>query len=537
MHPSRETTLHDSTQSSRTARNSLLIMVCTLLSRLLGIVKARVIGSVFGATSVADVINFTFNIPNNFRKLFAEGTVNAALIPAFSSLLGRNEKQRSFHLFALLCTFQSILLIPLVVVSYCYGEPLIAFLSDFDADQIRLGGQLLPFFMVYLATISLASIFNGVLQAHQNFLHAYLSPLFFSLCVIFGVWFLSERFQAMSMAYSVLAGGLLQGSYSYLMVRRYGYRFKPTLRTRNAPFKEVFGAWALVSLGMGMQIVTQMVSFLFASHLSEGSVTAFSNSTIFYQTPYGIFFNAIAAVSLPLMSRASAAHDVPALRTYTRNALLSLLALLLPSSILLFFLSRESVSVVLQTGNYTLEDAHLTALVLRPYLIFMVFSAWYALLLRLGYSANRHALMTRIVFLQNLLDIVLMWIFLKLGLDIVSLPLANGISYTIGVCVLLFLLRDLYPLTKDAQLFKGLFTIILANVPILAFCVFYHNLGLTWHERGSNLANLAYLVLIGVAALCILLLSYKAARIPLFSLLRTKKKGGDLQGDNLINLD
>jgi len=176
-------------------------------------------------------------------------------------------------------------------------------------------------------------------------------------------------------------------------------------------------------------------------------------------------------------------------------------------------------------------------LVLRPYLVFMVFSAWYALLLRLGYSANRHALMTRIVFLQNLLDIVLMWIFLKLGLDIVSLPLANGISYTIGVCVLLFLLRDLYPLTKDAQLFKGLFTIILANVPILAFCVFYHNLGLTWHERGSNLANLAYLVLIGVAALCILLLSYKAARIPLFSLLRTKKKGGDLQGDNLINLD
>lgn len=78
---------------------------------------------------------------------------------------------------------------------------------------------------------------------------------------------------------------------------------------------------------------------------------------------------------------------------------------------------------------------------------------------------------------------------------------------------------------------------MLANVPILAFCVFYHSLGLTWYERGSNLASLAYLALIGGAALCMLLLSYKAARIPLFSLLRTKKKGGDLQGDNLINLD
>ncbi len=44
-----------------------------------------------------------------------------------------------------------------------------------------------------------------------------------------------------------------------------------------------------------------------------------------------------------------------------------------------------------------------------------------------------------------------------------SLPLANGISYTIGVCVLLFSSGPL-PVAKDAQLFKGLFTIILANV-------------------------------------------------------------------------
>ena len=42
-------------------------MLCTIASRLLGIVKARVLSSVFGASGVADVINFTFNIPNNFR--------------------------------------------------------------------------------------------------------------------------------------------------------------------------------------------------------------------------------------------------------------------------------------------------------------------------------------------------------------------------------------------------------------------------------------------------------------------------------------
>ncbi len=96
-------------------------MLCTIASRLLGIVKARVLSSVFGASGgVADVINFTFNIPNNFRKLFAEGAVNSALIPAFSSLLGLGKKRSSLHLFSLLCTYQAILLIPLVLLSYFF---------------------------------------------------------------------------------------------------------------------------------------------------------------------------------------------------------------------------------------------------------------------------------------------------------------------------------------------------------------------------------------------------------------------------------
>lgn len=207
------------------------------------------------------------------------------------------------------------------------------------------------------------------------------------------------------------------------------------------------------------------------------------------------------------------------------------------STIILFFLSQESVSVVLQTGNYTLSDARLTALVLRPYLFFMVFSAWYALMLRLGYSANRHALMTRIVFLQNLLDIVLMWVFLKFGLDIVSLPLANGLAYTIGLALLIFLLRDLYALPKDLLFLKGIVRIVCANLPLFIVCMFYHSLDLTWYREGSSFKNLLYLVLIGFVALGILLLSYKVARIPLLSLLRSKKKSGNLKGDDLVQFD
>ncbi len=497
-------------------------MACTLLSRLLGIVKTRVLGSVFGAGEVADVINFTFNIPNNFRKLFAEGAVNSALIPAFSRLLGLEERERSRRLFALLCTYQTLLLVPLVLCSYFFRIPILTFLSDFDSSQIELGAKLLPFFMVYLASISLSATFNGILQVHHDFLHAYLSPLLFSLSVIIGVFSLSDTLGAMSMAYSVLAGGFLQGTYSYFMIRRYGYRFIPMLKVGDTPFKPVVKAWLLVTVGMGMQIVTQMISYLLASSLSEGSVTAFSNSTIFFQTPYGIFFNAISAVSLPLLSNAVALGQQQQVHHYTRSSMRSLLSLLLPSSILLFFLSQESVSVVLQTGNYTLADAQLTAWVLRPYLVFLVINGWYAMLLRLGYSANRHTQMTIISIVQNILDILLMLVFLYFGFDLLSLPLANGFSYLAGLVVLVFLLRDLWPAFHDRLFAKQVLQVLLANIPLFLYCKIYKQFNTSWYLDGSTWLNLLLLCMVGFGGLAILLVSYHFFHIPLPKLSRSK---------------
>ena len=63
-----------------------------------------------------------------------------------------------------------------------------------------------------------------------------------------------------------------------------------------------------------IQIIGQQVSYSFASMLPSGSVTAFSNATIFWQTPYGIFFTAISTVYFPLMSQAWAKQEKNQLR-------------------------------------------------------------------------------------------------------------------------------------------------------------------------------------------------------------------------------
>ena len=57
----------------------------TLLSRVLGYLSDILIAIFLGTSVYADAFFVAFRLPNTFRRLFAEGTFNAAFIPSYAS--------------------------------------------------------------------------------------------------------------------------------------------------------------------------------------------------------------------------------------------------------------------------------------------------------------------------------------------------------------------------------------------------------------------------------------------------------------------
>ena len=53
---------------------------------------ANILIAIFlGASLLADVFFVAFRIPNTFRRLFAEGTFNAAFVPSYTTELARGK--------------------------------------------------------------------------------------------------------------------------------------------------------------------------------------------------------------------------------------------------------------------------------------------------------------------------------------------------------------------------------------------------------------------------------------------------------------
>ena len=65
----------------------------TLISRVLGYFRDILIAIFLGTSSLADVFFVAFRLPNTFRRLFAEGTFNAAFVPIYTKLnLKKNDE-------------------------------------------------------------------------------------------------------------------------------------------------------------------------------------------------------------------------------------------------------------------------------------------------------------------------------------------------------------------------------------------------------------------------------------------------------------
>ena len=69
-----------------------------LISRILGYFRDLLIAIYLGSGPIADAFFIAFRIPNTFRRLFSEGTFNAAFVPSYSSELAGDKKKA--HQFA-----------------------------------------------------------------------------------------------------------------------------------------------------------------------------------------------------------------------------------------------------------------------------------------------------------------------------------------------------------------------------------------------------------------------------------------------------
>ena len=164
-----------------------------LISRILGYLRDVLIAIYLGSGPIADAFFVAFRIPNTFRRLFSEGTFNAAFVPSYSSEVVKGKKRAQqfansvFNLLLIGLLFL-ILVIEIFMPTFVF---LIAPGFTENSEKLELTILLTRITFPFLLFVSLSSFFGAILNSHNKFAAASAAPIILNILLIFVLLFSS----------------------------------------------------------------------------------------------------------------------------------------------------------------------------------------------------------------------------------------------------------------------------------------------------------------------------------------------------------
>ncbi len=330
----------------------------TIISRLLGYVRDILIAVFLGAGPLADVFFVAFRIPNTFRRLFSEGTFNAAFVPSYSSLLDNKKESQKFanNIFNLLIVwlFFLILIIEILMPLFVF---LIAPGFEGDYQKMELTITLTRITFPFLLFVSLVSFFSAILNSHNKFAIASATPIILNILLIgvllFGKILNDELVYYLS--YAVTLSGILQFIFLYLFVKKY---FSPKLKLHikiDNKVKVFFKKLLPSIFSSGVTQINILVGTIIAS-FQASAVSYLYYADRIYQINLAIAGIAIGVVILPQLSKYVKNNKKEKINLIQNKALELSLFLSIPAAIALLIASEEIISSLFGYGSFDEES-------------------------------------------------------------------------------------------------------------------------------------------------------------------------------------
>jgi putative peptidoglycan lipid II flippase len=331
----------------------------------MGMVRDILCSHIFGAGMFWDAFTIAYRIPNLFRRLFGEGALTGAFVPAFVRLLEGGRRGEAFALLNRLLTLLAVILGAVTALGIGVSFILPLFWPD---EKMRVVMELLRILLPYVMLVCLGAIMGAALNGLFRFFAPAFAPIVLNATWILVLPFLafgvSQDRAIRAVAWSIIAGGVLQLLTMAIPLARQGVRFRADWAPRDPQLLEVGRQFLPMVFGLALVQINELVDSLIAEIFvpGHGAVSALYYSTLLTQFPSGLIGTSLATAVLPGLSSAAALGNRKEFAELFRRALSAGLYLSLPAAAGLILFGTDIVAVLFEHGRFTAEDTARTGL-------------------------------------------------------------------------------------------------------------------------------------------------------------------------------
>jgi putative peptidoglycan lipid II flippase len=436
---------------------AFVITFSGLTSRLLGLVRDRLLASRFGAGDTLDVYYAAFRIPDLVYNFIVLGALSAAFIPVFTSLIFKNkegengesvvsdnsEREEAWEVVNGMLNLSIFFILLISVIFFAFAPYLMRLITPgFSPEKIELVVKFTRIMFFSPLFLGISGIFGGVLTSFRRFFIYSLAPIFYNLGIILGIWFFVNFWGAIGLAWGVVFGSLLHMLVQYPAVRHLGFKYKQNFFTvfKNKHVKEIFMLMIPRVLGIAVNQVNLLVITIFASMLVSGSLAIFNFAQNLQGVVLGIFGASFAIAVFPVLSSMANPKDKDDFISAFSNTFRQIIFFVVPLSVFIFVLRAQIVRVVLGSGNFDWEDTILTFECLKIFSLSLFAQSTVPLLARAFYALHDTKTPFYIALVVEAANILAVLTFIE-RFEVIGLTMAFSLASILQMLLLFIVLQ------------------------------------------------------------------------------------------------
>lgn len=477
-------------QSKTIVAAAIVLGAASLISRILGLVRARILAGMFGAGDELDVYYAAFRVPDLVYSLLVIGAISAGFIPVFVNYL-QKDKDKAWYLANGVINLIGLALIFVCSILIIFTPWLVKIVAPgFSQEKLSLTVQMTRIMFLSPIFLGLSAVFGGILQSFRRFLVYSLGPIMYNLGIIFGALYLVKYFGLSGLAYGVVLGAFLHMIVQIPTAFLCGFRWRPVFDLKFEGVRRIFKLMPPRVLSLAVSQINFWIMTILASSLAVGSITVFAMAINIWSFPFGVFGISFVLASFPKLSETAQKKDeLGFVKTFTTTAR-QILFFLLPATVLFIVLRTQIVQGLLGTGHFDSSDVVLTYQTLG-YLSLALFAEALILLFLRGFFAWEDTKTPFVLgFFATIFRLAAAW-FLSGYLGVAGLALGFSLGSIFYLALLFIALRRKIGLLNSrditwpgfkmflASLLAGLFTYLglrvassLVNLPIATEALF-----------------------------------------------------------------
>lgn len=363
--------LFSSEQQSVTGA-AILIGASSLLSRILGVFRERLLVGAYGVGDTLDAYYASFQVPNFLYNLLVLGTLSVAFIPVFAEWYERDKKEAWKIVSAVFSTTVVVMGVCSAVI-ILFAEPFTRLVAPgFTGEKLALAVSLTRLMAFSPFFFALSSVFGSLLNARKHFFAGAVAPLVYNLSIIVGIWLGGATADVRFVAWAVLVGAGGHAAMQGISAIFFGFRPRVTLALSHTGVRNVWRLFFPRVWGIDISQISLLIGSVIGSLLVAGSVALFNLASNIQALPVSVLGTSFAIAVFPAFSQALARGDRGGFLELLSRTSRQILFFLLPVGAITIVLRAHIIRLVIGTDKLSWDETRLAAAALA----FFAASLW-----------------------------------------------------------------------------------------------------------------------------------------------------------------